>query len=329
LEEALLADIQAGNISLPHIQTDFTKVDGLEKPIGVLTSLETPHRAFDAILRDSVTVDGGLPFPLSETGEQIRKVTTRDATALLQHDPCSLLFGSWDSTGPSGGLGEKFTRCIVSEIVGINVKEGERRGLRGDPLNISKYVEAETDNNNILANVGKIDLKNKKRASEANHGQIPWGRENPGHAGVTMDYADQSATISIPALRRLHFPIGEGESRAATPETNAAGHAILAAIGLHSIALSVERGWHLRSRCDLIPEEGSMSWELLGSSSAATSWDGVDANATRAILEEAIAAAKEVGLPWTEKPLELIPGEALSRLVVQSQQAQRTESTED
>src|SRR5689334_2792043 len=35
--------------------------------------------------------------------------------------PTALLFGAWHSTGEGGGLGAKFARCLISEIVAINV----------------------------------------------------------------------------------------------------------------------------------------------------------------------------------------------------------------
>jgi hypothetical protein len=35
----------------------------------------------------------------------------------------------WDSTGPKGGLGPKFERAMVSEIVGIDAEVGDLRRL--------------------------------------------------------------------------------------------------------------------------------------------------------------------------------------------------------
>ncbi|MEZ6078026.1 MAG: type I-U CRISPR-associated RAMP protein Csb1/Cas7u [Pirellulaceae bacterium] len=98
-----------------------------------VTSLQAPHRIADAILRDSL--HDGTPFRKSEIGKQIDSVNNRNAT------PCSrfalaTVFGVWDSTGPKGGLGAKFARALVSEIVGFNATSGVKTGSRIDPLEI-------------------------------------------------------------------------------------------------------------------------------------------------------------------------------------------------
>ena len=61
-----------------------------------------------------------------------------NATALFKVCPTGLVFGLWDSTGPKGGLGAKFQRALVSEIVGINAANGAKTASRIDPLNIAK-----------------------------------------------------------------------------------------------------------------------------------------------------------------------------------------------
>ena len=102
---------------------------------------------------------------------------------------------------------------------------------------------------------------------------------------------------------------------------------MLAAIALHAAALNVERGWHLRSRCDLIlDDEQQVEWELLGTGPATK--EPLTAEATRALLKDSIAAAKEAGLPWNEEPIRLTPSQALRELVVKSQQAHRQSATE-
>src|SRR5690606_27951603 len=99
--------------------------------------------------------------------------------------------------------------------------------------------------------------KGALRPSEINHGNIPPTASEFG--GDSCDYIRQTTSISFPALRQLRFPV-EGKSG-----TDARAHAVLAAIALHAAALNVEKGWHLRSRCDLVLDEGeSVTWELIG-----------------------------------------------------------------
>jgi CRISPR-associated protein Csb1 len=325
MEDALMEDIRGINgvkIHLPHTVTDFSDVENLEKPVGTdgkITSLETPHRIFDAIIRDSEL--NGIRFPNTDAGKAVVAANGKNATNLFKYDPTSLLFGSWDSTGVSGGLGEKYTRCVVSEIVAINAFQASRRGTRIDPLNASKDVGITRDAKDKLAWEAKGEAKSKGilRASEINHGSIPWPEGADLHGGITCDYIQQSLTISFPALRQLRFPVA-GKS-----DTDAKAQTVLAAIALHAAALNVARGWHLRSRCDLVLDDNAaVEWELLGT---APSKMILAADASRALLLEAISKAKEAGLPWETKPLELKPSKSLADLIRKSQQLQRDSDT--
>jgi len=324
MEDALLADIRAGNIFLPHVVTDFSDVPGLLKPIGAITCFEAPHRIFDAIIRDSVD-DQGTHFPFTKEGQAAIKANSRDASAIFAISPASLLFGSWDSTGVSGGLGEKYIRCVVSELVAVNTERAERAGTRIDPLNIA----ASEDPKNILEEtkdeIWSMIAKNRKKfekPSRLNHSSVIWPEESkPVHGGVTCDYIQQSTTISLPAIRRLGFPI-ENTERSLAAQT------VLAAIALHAAALNVERGWHLRSRCDLTLEEGqTLEWEVI--SGPATEKFQISADDTRKLLLDSIAAAKNTGLAWRDEPIRLKPSKALAALVVKSQEAHRTSAAED
>lgn len=323
MEDALLADIRAGNIFLPHVVTDFSAVEGLQKPIGAITCFEAPHRIFDAIIRDSVDTSG-KHFPFTAEGEAAIKANSRDASALFEISPASLLFGSWDSTGVSGGLGEKYTRCVVSELVAVNTERAERAGTRVDPLNIAASEDPAKILKDTKDEMWGMIAKNRKKfekPSRLNHSSVIWPEDSkPVHGGVTCDYIQQSTTISFPALRQLGFPI-ENTERSLAAQT------VLAAIALHAAALNVERGWHLRSRCDLTLDDAqTLTWEIIGSSTEAIS---LHATVTRQLLLDSITAAKIAGLPWRDEPIRLKPSKALAELVKKSQDAHRTTATEE
>lgn len=89
-----------------------------------------------------------------------------------------------------------------------------------------------------------------------NHGNVPFESVN---SGVTIEYAEQTTTLSLIALRRLQFP-KEGE--VAEPARNEAARTVLAALGLCAATLAFEAGVDLRSRCLLWPET-PMGWEIL------------------------------------------------------------------
>jgi len=166
MEEALQQAIDSerfkkAGVTLPLIEVDFTSFfPGTDKgealrllePVGKISSLQAPHRIVDAILRDSV-VDEEIeekgekkkvsrPFRgqknESSFGQRLRRVSAQNGTALFELCPTALLLGMWDSTGPKGGLGAKFERALVSEIVGINVQPGVKTSSRIDPLGIRK-----------------------------------------------------------------------------------------------------------------------------------------------------------------------------------------------
>jgi CRISPR-associated protein Csb1 len=158
LEEALQQAIDSGRfdavgVKLPLVEVDFTpffpgadKGDALRlvEPVGKVTSLQAPHRIVDAILRDSGGDEEKKPFRAksekdeSEFGKRLRRVSAQNATALFELCPTALLLGMWDSTGPKGGLGAKFERAMVSEIVGINAERGVKTSSRIDPIAIQR-----------------------------------------------------------------------------------------------------------------------------------------------------------------------------------------------
>ena len=157
LEEGLLAAVRERAITLPYITVDFSgkQLSGISE----ITSLDAPHRIYDAILRDSLL--SGQPFMKSPLGLRLAEAKPGDATALLEASPTALLFGAWHSTGEGGGLGAKFARCLVSEIIAVNAPvdeiadartgeveartSGRRTGSRIDPLGVLRKVEVFKD----------------------------------------------------------------------------------------------------------------------------------------------------------------------------------------
>lgn len=91
LEECLLAMLEDGDgVNIPHVLVDFSaaKIEGITR----ITSLDAPHRIYDAILRDSLL--GKQPFMESEAGRSLAKAKPENATAILEISPTALLFGA-------------------------------------------------------------------------------------------------------------------------------------------------------------------------------------------------------------------------------------------
>jgi CRISPR-associated protein Csb1 len=121
LEEALLAAFRDGSITLPHVTVDFT---GKELAgVGEITSLDAPHRVYDAILRDSLL--DGQPFMKSPLGLRLAEAKPGDATALLEASPTALLFGSVIRRVALDRRGRR-PRRQVSALHGVGDRCGER-----------------------------------------------------------------------------------------------------------------------------------------------------------------------------------------------------------
>lgn len=319
LEESLLAAIGEG-ASIPHVVVDFSK-EGLEG-ITRITSLDAPHRVYDAILRDSLL--GPEPFMASAVGRRLAKAKAEDASALLEISPTALLFGAWHSTGEGGGLGAKFARCLISEIVALNVPvedvvvnrrtgevdiqtSGRRTGSRIDPLGVLRKIDVFKGESGWSTTEASAGKKAKKvRPSEINHGNI---RPSVTPLGVTCDHLEHSFVLSFAALRRLRFGGGEKDS---------AGRSLLAALGLVALTEQDARGYALRSRCDLVCE-GRAPLELVhpdGTTDPIT----LDRKAAHALYTAAFKSANDAGFELSAAPLVLTPQDKLVEIVRRSQE---------
>jgi CRISPR-associated protein Csb1 len=315
-EEALKLAIERQEIELPLIEVDFHAAnENLRSPIVNLTSLDVPHRLADAILRDSELADG-TRFSKSEYAKKWGRSNLWNATAVYELCPTALVFGMWGSPEKPGGLGAKFERAFVSEIVAVDVEQIEKRnGFRIDPLGSSKNVPLkQKDDGGFEVGSGKL------RPSELNHGNIPFESSN---GGIRFRYAEQTTVVSLGALRKLHFPI-DGEDGS---NVDHAGRAVLAAIGLCAGVLASESGTSLRSRCHLWPVE-ERQWELLEKPNQPPQSFGLSGKEAAQLLKDAVGHAKGAGLQWLEEKVVLKPSTELVELVRQSQELAAKEKGE-
>ena len=322
LEEALLAAAEEassnGPVPVSYVTVDFSGA-GLE-PLERITSMEAPHRIYDAILRDSLL--DGTPFMQSPEGRSLAAAKPSDATALLELSPTALLFGAWHSQGQGGGFGAKFSRSLVSEIMGIGtpVEEvlvdrrtgeleartaGRRTGSRIDPLGILKKVEVFKGASVSQWSTDKETAGPKAesvRPSKINHSNIP---PTVAPLGVTCDYAEHRATITFAGLRRLRFGNSERDS---------AGRTLVAALGLLALAEQDARGYALRSRCDLVCD-GDAPFELVHPDGSYTALR-LDRALVRTLYREAHEGAEKAGFQFRSLTLE--PQEKLIEIVRRS-----------
>ncbi len=316
LEEALLGALRRRafgdpHVGLPHVVVDFSDRVDLSD-IGEITSLDAPHRLFDAIIRDSEL--DGRPFVDTPQYKELILAKPTKALAIFKLSPTSLVFGAWNSTGQGGGLGARFARTLVSEIVGVAAAPLERAAVRVDPLGIRSSAGVSG---------GPLDWKNSverkgekaKRPSEVGHSNII-SAVTP--AGASIDYALHSVVISCAGARRSRFPEIRDEG---------AGRAALAAIALVAVTEQDRAGYALRSRCDLVPDARA-PFEIVRSDGQAEQFS-IDAAAASKLLAEAVEAAKKAGFPWNPEPLRLRPQTKLLDLVLASREKALQGETEE
>src|SRR5262249_15936895 len=98
MEQALLEACRADKCDMPLLQGRIPRHGGGT----VITTLDAPHRVFDAIFRDSQYQ--GRRFRDSSLGKRLVEARMDNATALFEVCPTALLFGAWDSTGGGGTM---------------------------------------------------------------------------------------------------------------------------------------------------------------------------------------------------------------------------------
>ena len=341
-ELALLEAVRAEELALPVVSVDFRDSENV-RDLDLLSSLEAPHRIYDAILRDSLL--DGRAFRLSDPGRAITEATTRSAAALFHYNPATLLFGGWDSTGPKGGRGSKFERAITSEVVAIGISRGVKTGSRLDPLGIelkAATVLESTDEFGWTLDPEEAvkDGKNPKpvkggsgtpgRPSQINHGNVtPSIVSDSG--GVTADEIVATTVLSFVALRRLRFPVDHHGDAVEAPkrrELEGAARTALAALGLAATVLAFEDGFDLRSRCVLAPT-GPQEFELLRRSGGEPTRFVLDRDDALALVAAASAAVGELGLPWMTDELLLQPADRLVDLIERSRRLTEASTDDD
>lgn len=314
LEDALLTAVRAGDIRIPLLQMDIAGHQ-------TITSLSAPHRVHDAIFRDCQYE--GTRFRDSEIGKEMVEARAWNATGMLRLCPTALLFGTWDSQSGAGVNSAKFARALVSEIIGFDAVQGKRTSSRIDPLGIkampgtiyqSKTEQWTLDAAKAVKSKDKPQLfKSKGTPAEINHGNIP---PTISDGGVTFREARQTAVLSFAQLRKLRFPVNGKES----PEVNAAGRAVVAALGVLALALQLKEGYQLRSRCQLVPAT-EPEFEWIGAIASDKTISQIDAGSAMEAFNALYEKAKSAGLDWREEPITLTPEEKLVKLVQMSDQS--------
>lgn len=313
LEEAIRRHRES--IGVPELVLDLTGVGNLPAHLPrQLSSLQFPHRNADAYLRDArIGLDD---FARTDIGQATFGATPEACGPLMAWFPQALLYGFWQSHLGKKRQNTKHARSWVSEIVGWSPASTDTRvlGLKGDALNLSTD-EAITSNPDDrlrwdIGKVEKVEGGKRDKLSEIGHGQVPFMGDEAAAAPVSFARVSQRATLSFAQLRRIS--LGPDHDC----EADAAGRALLVALGLHAHVLAFGRGFALRSGAELRPRATTVTW--LGCAGDDTCEIGGSDN-TRALLHSAVDRAKSAGVPldgWGEPPLMLTPKDNLRNAIL-------------
>ena len=324
-EFALREGWELGELNFPVPYVDFEEHMHLV-PFKRLTVLDAPHRIADAIFRDSLLSD--RLFRLTKIGMKITNASPRNATDLYRYSPTSILFGMWDSTGPKGGLGSKFQRAFVSEIIGYDVEVGKKVGSRIDPLSIEKLSaedliynsknedEVWTFKTEDAASEGRKKPVGNNQPSTINHGNIPPTIDTES-GGVTISKAIQTTVLSFATLRKLRF-LEHGR------DAELAARCAIAALGVAAIAYQYEMDFDLRSRCLLLPTE-KPNLNLLYRDGETSKSLEIDRSTASEILDRASEKAQSLGIGWEMDEIRFTPAPKLIELLVRSQKVSKSE----
>ncbi len=320
-EEALL-NAKALGASIPDLVIDFSS-DPRTAHLGRIGTLQAPHRAYDALFRDSLL--GNALFSSTELARRLTEAKEGFATALLML-PHMLVFGAWHSQGSQGGGGTKIGRIYKAEIIGYGAVPADIAASRIDPAAIGSSVPIykplgdagpsdllskggqrqnpgwETDK--AFAERGKdntpLPYVSKKReagtkpgtAALVNHGNI---KPSARSGRATISGAVQIMDLSLTALRSLSFPDKPG----GVPDRarDRLAWTAIAALALVAMTQRLEDGHHLRSGCDLIAVR-TPRLEVVGASLEDCAPLEIDVKGARALLAEAVAALRADGMCW-------------------------------
>lgn len=287
VEEGLLDEHRAGRYPLP---VSSTTIDAGAGQTFTISTLEAPHRVFDAWIRLAAEAGSDVAFEATERGQELSLAHAGALDPILEASAHDLLFGVWDShrSGPGGQV--RIARSFTSTVIGLDPQEVVTTAARRDPLNLGEAKD--------------VKAPKGMKLSEQGLSSIPPQRRRP---GVSVSEARFIGFLSFAALRRLRFERYD----------DADVRVLLAALCVHGLRLRETAGWHLRSECDLVPTS-DMRFELLRTGGEQREQFTLTLDESRALLTE---AATRAGVK--NRSVQLVGGPHLTPLVERALEADR------
>lgn len=285
IEEGLLEEYRAGRYPLPVSSTTIEPGSGQTFTI---STLEMPHRIFDAWLRLAAEPESDVTFESTEHGRELSLAHAGALDPILEASAHDLLLGVWDShrAGPAGQV--RIARSFTSTVIGLDPHKVITTAARRDPMNLGEAKDVKAPKGMKLSEQGLSSIPPQRRRH-----------------GVSISQARFIGFLSFAALRRLRFQRYD----------NADVRVTLAALCLHGLRLRENAGWHLRSECDLVPTS-DMRFELLRTGGEQRDPLAITLDESRALLAE---AAERAGVE--DRSVQLVGGPHLTPLVARALEA--------
>lgn len=285
IEEGLIEEYRAGRYQLP---VSSTTIDAGNGQTFTITTLEAPHRVFDAWIRLATASDSDVAFENTERGRELSLAHPGALDPILETSAHDLLFGVWDShrSGPGGQV--RIARSFTSAVLGLDPQEIITTAARRDPLNLGEAKD--------------VKAPKGMKLSEQGLSSIPPQRRRP---GVSISEARFVGFLSFAALRRLRFERYDSTDV----------RVLLAVLCLHGLRLRETAGWHLRSECDLVPSS-DIRFELLRTGGTQREDFSLTLEESATLLAD---AARRVGV--ADRSVHLVGGPYLTPLVERAVQA--------
>lgn len=222
-----------------------------------LSTLEMPHRAFDATLRESEL--DGTKWEQTTVAKAISAATPEEAYSLLQYDPALILLGGWDSTKlgrrAQATREAKYPAGLSCEITATDVLPVSRAGSRIDPLGIegtsASLVEHEDGTLEPYVEEHHKDLParpdkdngvypRRVKPSQVNLGNVAPSLIDKGvlvRGAIRLD-----GVLDLRRLGRYRF----------SPADDVEARLLLALMGLYGVYETLRCGLDLRRDCSLV-----------------------------------------------------------------------------
>ena len=290
LESVLLDLHRSGDYPLP---VSSTTVEPEGSPRVTISTLEMPHRVFDAWLRLSDAEHGEGKFEDSELGRELSLAHEAALDPLLETSAHDLLFGAWDShrKGPHGQV--RLGRSLTTSLIGLDPIPQAQFAARRDPLNLGKASDLPKGAKK-LSEQGLSSIPPQKRVPTPKPGE----RFESLNGGVSITEARYLGFLSFAALRRLGFARYDATQV----------RILLATLALYALTLRASAGWDIRARCALVPKEG-LRLDLVGPRGARETFT-LSTDEAKDLFSNAVAR-----LGVQDRSVNLSAGDTLSGLV--------------